>query len=411
MHKRIREQAQHRLNHLADVFEQQIVDVKGTTDGPMSGWGQFLDAPRQNTQCGPYGTSSGVIVLASAGRTDSTLMNRVRPLMTKWWDTRVSDPYAQERFLQNPRLAFFFLALRLAGRPVFSRVYDECLQECLHRRIAGGIWGNYWLNTDKNDPTPRAFASAIMILAFALSESGHIDRNIVGAADEIEKRLVGLRALEPSGQSLMETAALAAALLTVKRSDVSKQALRYLSEIAAAGPPRILEKSVYFYNYERPIANKGYRHGYFLVPSELLLTIAGLQPAAPPALCLRAERALDQLSAHLAENDGMYRTTEGRMAATVDQAWVSILFALLKKDDTRNVWSGMRARMSYALRCEREGNVVTRIILPLIALLTVASASVFLESGVPKLISALGAIVVGTLYGPDVVRRLVQWQP
>src|SRR5260370_27882122 len=101
------------LNQLAQRFENAEEPAEGLPSA--HGWGQFLDDPKTHHQTGPYGTSAGLIVSALAGRAPQALEPRIGNLARSWWDDwKNGNATGRRLFCQTPRLAFFFLGLRLS---------------------------------------------------------------------------------------------------------------------------------------------------------------------------------------------------------------------------------------------------------------------------------------------------------
>src|SRR6266567_6151895 len=90
-----------------------------------TGWGQFLDGPPQQTQIGPYGTCSGLIVRALAGRGRDQLEEHAGKLLSLWWDRRKSKEEERKLFSQTTRVGMLLLALRVANLESTSATLQE----------------------------------------------------------------------------------------------------------------------------------------------------------------------------------------------------------------------------------------------------------------------------------------------
>jgi len=215
------------LDRLAQRFENAEQPAE---DLPSAcGWGQFLDDPRAHRQTGPYGTSAGLIVSALAGR-GTPALQRMAPLPAFWWNEWVTGSVAGRRlFCQTPRLAFFYLGLRLSHILDSNDVCTAVEQELLQRALPSGAWGNYWSSPGIRDETPRVFCSSVVVLALSLLNdigAGVRDR-LEAALPFIENALVGKKDIP-----LLYAAAASAAVLSVRGGATSPQVMKQIRHIA-----------------------------------------------------------------------------------------------------------------------------------------------------------------------------------
>jgi uncharacterized membrane protein (DUF485 family) len=124
-----------------------------------------------------------------------------------------------------------------------------------------------------------------------------------------------------------------------------------ITKIAYATQLSLPELGVYFYDYEY-LNEKGesaYRRDYFIVPTEVLLGIAGFQVGAPAYLRIRAELSLKTLVRNIRGFDGFYRPDNEQRVSSMNQCWVAIYLSLAascrEHPNLAGIW--------YALRRQR----------------------------------------------------------
>jgi hypothetical protein len=354
------------LDRLAKRFE---VDER-TSDGVGQGWGQFLDDPRPNTQIGPYGTSAGLIVSALAERRGESLAPRFSQQMDCWWSQWKAGTGEGHRLLcQNLRLAMFYLALKTSHVLDSTGTTIEVKNEILSRMLPEHLWGNYWLSPSARDQTPRAFPSAILVIALTLLEphDPNLHERLRECAEVLEDRLIGT-----SDLPILHAAAAAAAILAIKSRSISATAFRRIRAVALSGKGSLGDLSVYFFDYRyAPDEGSGYDRDYFIVPPQLMLGIAGYQECAPVSLRVRAESVVKALSRTMDENDGLYRTDPEQRISTHNQAWAAILLHLAASAPKL---SRVGSRIWYWFRRE---SWLTDFVLPLLVLFLSVSANVY----------------------------------
>lgn len=303
-------------------------------DGQCWAWGQFLDATKRDDHVGIYGSSAGIIVLALAERGDSIYLSGALRQLREWWTAgnppNASNPktlYARERLVQTLRLAFMYIATRSlvhSDAVAFSKELKEAL---LYRILPSGLWGNYWLDDTKHDQTPRWFTSAIVLLSFALTcdESEPLDDQLLTAATLLENHLVSAPPIGSSSFRAAEQAAISAALLSIPERSIGSRARRRMNRLARSFSQWRAERTPFFYSYELPDdAPARFRDEYFIVPTEILLTIAGCQRRAPGFMQLAAERILTSVQKNIKDN-GAYNPDSEQPVFSVDQAWAAVL--------------------------------------------------------------------------------------
>lgn len=245
-----------------------------------------------------------------AGRGQSVLTRQATALLCRWWKRRENDEYVDKRFVQTTRLAFLNLALRLAGIPDTEGTRAEVEKALIEQLLPSGMWGNFWITSSKHDPTPRLFPSVIALLSFTLlrEPSSPANEKVISVADRLEEKLT-----LPRRPPLLEAAAASAAILSAKGPSIGHRTVSRMAENALSSRPGLDERGVYWYDYEySPDAQGEARFGrdFFIIPTEILLAIAGFQPGAPTGARLMAEDVLRVLVENLRQNEGVYRPAE-----------------------------------------------------------------------------------------------------
>ena len=384
------------LDNLAKGFEDRI---RVTAHG--SGWGQFLDGAVGHEQIGPYGTAAGAIVRALAGRGRDAVGRDVETLLTYWLDP-VAPSYA-ELWPQTVRLAFVYMSLRLAG--LAPDTAQTLRAELISRQLPGGLWGDYWCDHAHYDPSPRTVPSSLILLSLALlTTDDTIDDVMRTQADLLESRLGAGTKL-----SQFERAISGAALISIKRDQLGKAALRRLRSLALDLPNGFYEQGVYFYEY-RPLKVQQeapkYPRDYLIIPVAMAAAVAGLQVGAPPELRLRATETAQQLTEELSK-ENMYRPSPDTRIASKNQAWAALVLALARRAEDR-AWPAF-ANWRVALFRRRHDNRWTTVGLPLVAWSVVIAATVMApQAGVlVRLVLAAVALMAGGLYPPT--KLLPKW--
>lgn len=402
------------LHSLAKKFEDRAL----TPESGRCAWGQFLDAPKKDDQFGPYGTSAGLLTLALAERGASAPVKGAVQQLQDWWSKRNQESssrediqYAQERIAQTLRLAFMYLALRLSGIPEAQGTCSEIERELRGRILQFGLWGDYWIDNESRDETPRHFTSAIVILALGLlkERSAHTDMRLRKAADLLESRFMSAPSVGPGTLGGAEATAVSAAILVGNGDSISHRTLIRMNRLGLAALQWHGERTTYNFNYEVPPGgDRRFGNGYFTVLPELLLAIGGLQPHAPAQLRLAAERAVDALKENI-DQHGAFKVDEDQLLPSMDQAWAAILLALARRYNSKVRAPG---RLRYHLFRERKENWFTSMALPGIAIAVVTAGNVLLTGTHPgiSVLAALSAVFLGGLYAPSIVKRLVRGQ-
>src|ERR1044071_3390122 len=179
------------LHRMALRFEQHYQLHDGYKNS--GGWGQFIDGPRLQRQIGLYGTSAGLLVLSLAGRGETTFVKGAVDLLSSWWKEGTNG-YGKSKFCQNSRLAFLALCLRNTQEsPAAQELATEVEQELVRRASTKGkCWGDWWVEKDIQDGTPRYLATALATLCLSvLTEANEKVRpDLEKACEFLERTLV-----------------------------------------------------------------------------------------------------------------------------------------------------------------------------------------------------------------------------
>ena len=376
------------------------------------GWGQFLDGPKEHPQVGPYGVCSGIIVRSLAGREhkgpEQRALHVLFEMLNRYQD---GEPTTQRFFTQNLRLAYLCLALRLAGPPA-ATLAASAEEELLSRLLPGGTWGDWWINKDIYDPTPRPFVTSIVLLCLLLF-SGERDRGPASTLGGTLRRSTEFlaKALKdiPDWPPLPKAAALAALGAARYREP---NVYRQVNSLLVAPPAVTSDLGVYFYDYQflQPGGGHHYSRDYFIVPIELLIAIVGLLPNARVNARLHALTTIDHVKSTVVANNGAYRSLSEQRLSTKNQAWAAIALKL-GTSDVHVPFSGQR--VLWFLTKPRTNQYVDRWF-PVAALILTAGlgAIVTPDAGSTATITrALALLVIGGLYAPTVFRQLLRGRP
>jgi len=194
----------------------------------------------------------------------------------------------------------------------------------------------------------------------------------------------------------------------VKGSTARRRALSTIRGLGHAVGMRLDTTLAYYYPYRWRTGTNGsesYSNDYFIVAPELLLAIAGLLPGAPGALRLRAETTLGALSASLSTG-GTFSQRDRQLISTIDQAWAALLLRLAQE---RSSSIPARQHVWYFLARERKDNWFTERALPIVFLIAITVENVIFK-GLTRWLDVfmtVGALIIGGLYTPSMIRRLL----
>ena len=391
------------LDHLAGCFENETSDP--------GGWGQFLDVPRRHIQVGVYGTAAGLIALALAERGADAVTQEAAGQLSGWWQSRMTSERAAARVVQNVRLGFVLLAMRLTPSDACGQARDEIQQELLSRILPSGLWGEYWSSAERHDQTPRLFTSALILLAFGVLRDTRtvLDVRLHRVADQLETRLAAGENL-----STYEAAVMGSAVLNIKGTAVSRRFRGKLARVSRQALPDFDAQGVHFFDYEYIIGtDRRFGRDYFIVPIRIVLALAGLQQGAPSGVRLFAERAVDLIVSNMAARGGMFSGRPSGRISTVDQAWVALfLRSALGATDL----PGPVPRLWYEIVRIRRSNWFFDKVFPIAATVAALALSTAVTSINRRLenpsltvdvVATVGSFLIGAIYGPRFIQRLL----
>ncbi|MCH7476466.1 MAG: hypothetical protein IIA14_00005 [SAR324 cluster bacterium] len=172
------------------------------------------------------------------------------------------------------------------------------------------------------------------------------------------------------------------------------------------------DRTPYFFDYEylqNGSDQVNYGRDYFIVPTEVLLAIAGYQDAAPSELLLRSEATMRRLDENLHKHKWAYCPAEGERITSVDQAWVAVM---LKFGSCPNKGISKGTKLKHMLFKERKDNRLTDVALPLFGIFGVIAATVSLEWSLEeqafwqRMVVQICGIIIAALYGLKPIRKL-----
>ena len=261
------------LDRLARRFEDEVEIDPNCSE--VRGWGQFLKMEKSHFQMGLYGTASGLIALQLANRGSSETLKQALKTLQLWWNDR--QDVAQQPgqwFLQTLRVAYLYMALDCLNDESATSLRQELGQSLWNSQLPGGQWGNYWQSKEEHDQTPRVLTTAVVIIAFLISQKADSNarKRLTPAAEWLESQVVSGLELAP----LPKIAAITA-LVALYGKHVSKDVRKAADRIARRAAPELGDLGVYFcnYRYNSKSSEKQWGRDYFIVPRATLLAIGG----------------------------------------------------------------------------------------------------------------------------------------
>jgi hypothetical protein len=287
-----------------------------------------------------------------------------------------------------------------------ERIRPEVEAELIRHLLPMGMWGDYWFEGIQ-DSSPRLFPSAITLLSFTLmrDHGSTLHPKLIRVADQLEATLLGNDRLP-----LLHASTIAAAILATKGSSVNRKARDRIRQMAYTGRADMSDLGVYFYDYEYPDGTGGrkFSRDYFIVPTEMMVGIAGFQAGAPSALRLRAESGIESLVQNINENLGKYRPQEQRVSSK-NQAWAALMLKLSLSGNQPVVW---HERTWYGLRRPRPENWFTQTLLPFLCIADIILGQITADrvsvgkAVVLKILVPVLGLLTGKLYGKVLFKKL-----
>lgn len=407
------------LDGLARRFENRPqTDTEFPQLGAV-GWGQFLDGTPSHNQVGPYGTCSGIITRALAHRGADNLDQAVDPLLEKWWEKRD----APKTFLGHTiRLAMFHLAVRLKADTRLSPLQKSIETALLEQVRPDGMWGNFFMPGDIEDPSPRLIATSLAVLSFTLFRPATepCPEILPKAIERLEDRILGTENLPR-----LHLAIASAAITSIPGHPPSSRARSKINKLAYATQVSLPELGVHFYDYEfadpeTQDADSKHKFGrdYLIVPIEVVLGIAGYQPNAPLYLRYRAETTLNLLVKNLQGFDGFYRPDNEQRISSMNQCWVAMYLALAERGEetgrpfVRSL-KGLPPRWTYALIRQRPDKFWLDSLMLTLCGVSILGAGLLPSDGASflylfsiKLCAAILTFIAGRLYAPVFLKHI-----
>jgi hypothetical protein len=293
------------------------------------------------------------------------------------------------------------MGLRFSGGATAQNLARQVESALLDQVLDAGGWGDYYFSDSLYDPTPRPVPTALVLLALTLFRERPPDSEQFGKA-KIGRAVEFLSsALHGNPDLPAATFALGVAALLSAGHDASKLVRKRLSRLTPASALRVTRMEPYFYEYGFILnGEERYERDYIVLPTEVLLALAGLQARAPGRLRVRARTVVSRVITRL-RNHHVYRADETSRAASFDQAWIALLLygAAEKYASPRLI-----DRLDYFLSRPREGYFMDKVF-PVIAFaiasLTAtwaANAPEMAEAPTVKTIAIFGTSVILALY-------------
>ncbi|MBE0531587.1 MAG: hypothetical protein IH626_12220 [Rhodospirillales bacterium] len=344
------------LQRMADAFLSQ----PRHTENGAQGWGQFLNR-HGDQQVGLYGTCAGVIVisLAYGGR---RIPQEVIDYLSHRWvhrgDILTKGPID---FALTLRLAWFFLALKLADRAEFNNIVREVDVE-LQSRIVDDFWVDWQIGAQNRSQTASEYAAAIVILAYTLPLRGRnhelIPEFIKKAATRLQTRL---KASEPSETPTIRVI-LSAIVAALPRNALLRPIRKLVrSELRREDAYRPYSLRFVDYHYLNENYDIASRRDYSVLPSAALEVLLANGLASTQLGNLAALRHAGWLWDRTQET-GFFSTSGNVLTTSKDQAWVALAL-----DQCRNLL-GANTRWNRALMRITHFGFLWNLLLPIVVL-------------------------------------------
>lgn len=385
----------HASNALSQLSEQ--FDNRRRDAGNSCGWGQFIDGTTAHTQVGPYGTSAGLIAIALARGPDAVTARAAEDLAAQWCRYRQGASDENRLFCQNPRLAWVYLALSLAGQQ-FQEVADEIRRELFGRQISKDRWGDWWIDSNQHDATPRRFSTALLYFCLGYSGgSGDQAQNWANTQSPLPLTSFGF----PTIDVIFHTLAVlintdSATVRSLFGKELRTRAWRQLVESR--------ELAVYFYDFRYKNADGEIDHGreYFIVPIRLVGIVIGSLEFAPPLLKAAALSSASSVMESMRAHQGVYKEADGARASSLNQAWAAVAIKYASRmaapRNGKALWSLVRERESIFF----DRYFPFAAVSVATALVAVAPENIFSKGG-----TALCLLAMGWIYASK-INRIIQ---
>ncbi len=352
------------------VLSRMAVQFRNDRQAP-AGWGQFLNLPRQHHQVGPYGTAAGLIVLSLASP-ELELLPEEKILLHEFWeDWKTKYNRCGRKFVQNIRLAFLYLALRLSGHDDLNQLTQEIEAELRHRQLTNHLWGNWFLSDTDKDYSESIFVSAIVVLAFSLPKDHYCDipGEIVQAAKALQERAVTDKNLSES--ELMSS--LAAAVWALPQREIQESVRNKIRRHAGSSEVLYRQRLQFFDFQYLSEGNRKFGRDYFVVPGGVFESLMIRNRYCSYVDLLAREHILEHFLNTLEDNQAKYVIRGESLAATVNQAWVGLALHVGRLD--RVVAIPIQYHLIDWLRKPRPDTIFWRLVMPIGAALVFISGT------------------------------------
>jgi hypothetical protein len=321
------------------------------------------------------------------------------------------------------------LAIRLKADNRLGELQKSIESALLDHVRPDGMWGNFLMPGEIEDPSPRLIATSLVVLSFTLFRPAaeRCPEALPKAVEKLEDRILGTENLPR-----LHLALASAAITSIPGRSLSSSVRSKINRLAYATQVSLPELGVHFYDYEFAAPNSPdavdkheFKTDYLIIPIEVVLGIAGYQPNAPLYLRYRAETTLNLLVKNLQGFDGFYRPDNEQRISSVNQCWVAMYLALAERSEEEGR-PLLRSVMSLPSRCvfelikQRPDKFWLDSLMLTLCGLSVLGASVLPSQGASfvrilstKLCAAVLAFVAGRLYAPVFLKRVFmerQWQ-
>ena len=223
---------------MADAFLDQPRDAGANQAGPARGWGQFLDRPH-DVQVGLYGTCSAVICIALAYGGDHVPPDALRFLTDRWNSRNNPNTKGPRDFSLTLRLAYFYLALKMANRDDLLQLLAE-VDTALRERVVNDLWLDWWISAGHHSQVGKEYTTAFVILAYALpvaaGKGGSIPDQAIRAARLLQHTLRNAEASDFAATRLI-LASIVSALPKREVSSATRDSCSHRTQKGRCLPP------------------------------------------------------------------------------------------------------------------------------------------------------------------------------
>lgn len=369
-----------------------------------SGWegvGQFFDAPKEHRQVGTFGCSAAAMSIHGAQPGSAKLMQCLSTLEAIWndWNDKGSKG---RRFVQTYKLAYMLYALNLADDSKFQRLKDEITETLVQRELATGGWSSWWISEDLNGDILDIPSTSLVVLALCASSSGSL------TAKRAIRKLNEYLDRYPKTPTLKICLCLAA-LGRVEPSARAQNFERILNDaISSRHQLGISEPYHYFvYRYEDDTGSLRFGRDAIVAPPKITAALAAFGSSKTPISQLYGLSITSDVVKDIQKGDGLFRFEEEQFAGSMVQGLAALAIKDARANLQRPLWI---VRAYIALFSDKPRDGIWYRIVPTVGVLSALLSTVLTaDMELPwTLSSAAWTLVVGSVWGPSVLRR---WLP